>query len=69
MTSLAISAFTEKSSNTDLRRRQQGIDAFAGLKPTSVLRAGDAIGEEELLQLKTQFGNPAPDHPLASDCL
>lgn len=49
MTSLAMSAFTEKSSNSDLRRRQQGIDAFAGLKPTSVLRAGDAIGEEELL--------------------
>jgi len=48
--SMAISAFTDNSSNAALRKRSVGVDMFAGMKPTSSMRAGDAVGEEELLQ-------------------
>jgi CRP-like cAMP-binding protein len=38
-----------------LRRRNVSVDAFAGVKPTDTLRAGQAIGEDELLQEEPIF--------------
>jgi len=47
MASLAVSALTEKSGAG--RRRNMTVEQFATMKPTAEMRAGDAVGEEELL--------------------
>ena len=43
-------ATMDGSKEAKLKRRTPGAEAFAGMKPTETLHAGQAIGEDELLQ-------------------